>query len=562
MDNVESMWENNILKTISSFITSLGLIVCIIVLDFLSVGSLVCSFLESYTKLSETGDLYTFLTKPEILLVAILGAVILFLISILLLKIKRVNWKFVLLISIVITFAVQLWWILGQHTNGTWYSDAKQLLNYAEALSNGKKDLYFNSSLPDNMSDMYTGTLYFVNYPYQLGGFAFYYLLYVTFHSSAPLVFQIINAVANTLTIVTLSFSASTFLKTNGQKILNVVLLTVFIPNLMYSSFMYCNQVGFFLASIFIMLQTFSLSSNSNKKAISYAVISFIPYALMCWIKLTFCIIAIAFIILWIIKLFSNRTSKNLLCTIFCALIFFCGNYSTNLPIKYMEDKIGYSFGKGIPKTAWIAMGLQDTEREGTVSYPGWWNSYTNDLQVQTNNDYDEMSELSIESIKSSLLYFMKNPGYTVNFLVQKISSEWFVPDFNAHYFSAINYYTNENGDNVQFTVSSEDYPSVKKTEYDQMWSVINIVDTFMDGYQSFIYIFSLIGVISLFRHRKELDAKYVTFPCIFILGFVLYVIWEAKAQYVMPFFMCLIPVSVMGFKEITNRFITKTEKI
>lgn len=555
MDNVKSLEKNSFFKTISSFITSLGLIVCIIALLFLSIGSIFCSFLESYTKLSETGELFTFLTNPKIIIAPIIVTIILSLLSYFVLKLKKLNWKFLLLISVGITLGAQIWWIFGQHTTGTYYSDANQLLAYAEALSNGQKSLYFDNSLPNSLTEMLSGTLYFVNYPYQLGGFSFYYLLFQIFHSSAPLAFQIINAVANTMTIVMLSFTASTFLKSNEVKGLNVILLTLFIPNLMYSSFMYCNQIGFFLASIFIYLQSISISTNSNKKAVTYGLFSLIPYVLMCWVKLTFCIIAIGFVILWIIKLCSKASLKNLICMIICALLLFVGSVSTKIPNTYMESELGYSVGKGIPKTAWIAMGLQDTQREGTVSFPGWWNGYTNNIQVQTNNDYEEMGNMAKESIIDSLYIFIHNPVYMVNFFTKKISSEWFTPDFNAHYFSAINYYTNANNDNVQFTVSNEDFPSTINTEYDHIWKIMSHTDSFMDGYQTFIYIFSLAGVITLFKRRKEIDSKCLIFPCIFILGFVLYVIWEAKAQYVMPFFMCLIPVSTIGISETTRWF-------
>lgn len=546
--------KNNVLKGISTFITSLGLIVCMIALTFLSIGSISCSFLESYTNLLETGNLYTFLENPEIMIVTLVVIVLLFVLSYFFLKFKKLNWKILLFISACISFAVQLWWIFGQHTTRTYYSDALQLLNYAEALSNGQKSLCFNSSLTSDLTGMKSGTLYFVNYPFQLGGFSFYFLLFKLFHSSAPLAFQIINAVANTLTIVMLSFSAARFLNNNEVKGLNVILLTLFIPNLLYSSFMYCNQIGLSLASIFILLQSISISVNSNKKAIKYALLSIIPYILMCWVKLTFCIVAIGFIILWIIKLCSKLSLRNAICMILCVFIFFIGSASSKIPNTYMENEIGYSFGKGIPKIGWIAMGLQDTKREGTVSYPGWWNGFINNILIETNNDYEEMEKMSVESLKDSLNKFSHNPSYTMKFFAKKLASEWCVPDFNAQYFALINYDESENNENIQFTVSSAAFPSIINTEYDRMWNIINKLVPFMDGYQSFIYIFSLIGVFSLFKKRKDLDSKYLIFPCIFILGFVLYVIWEAKAQYVMPYFMFLIPVASLGIFELCNR--------
>lgn len=81
--------KNNVLKGISTFITSLGLIVCMIALTFLSIGSISCSFLESYTNLLETGNLYTFLENPEIMIVTLVVIVLLFVLSYFFLKFKN-----------------------------------------------------------------------------------------------------------------------------------------------------------------------------------------------------------------------------------------------------------------------------------------------------------------------------------------------------------------------------------------------------------------------------------------------------------------------------------------
>ncbi len=553
MDKAKELETNHFIKKIGLFITSFGLIVCMIVLLVLSIGSILCSFLESYTSLYETGNLYTFLTNPKIAIVPIVVTLILFLLSYYFMKLKNVNWKLLLLFSVCITFGFQLWWIIGQHTTNSYYYDSGHLLSYAEALSNGQQSLYFDSSLPESLRDMKLGTSYFVNCPYQLGGFSFCYILFQLFHSSAPFAYQIINALSNSMTIVVLSFSAATFLKSNETKGLTVILLTIFIPNLMYSSFMYCNQIGFFLVSIFILLQSLALSTKDSKKAIRYAMLSLIPYVFMCWVKLTFCVIAIGFVILWIIKCCSKKSLINVICLVMCILTFFIGNLSTNIPNNYMGEKFGYSFGKGIPKIGWIAMGLQDTETEGSVKFPGWWNGFTKSIIYGTNNDYEEMQHLSVESIGERLNVFIHHPSYAMKFFAKKISSEWCAPDFNAHYFAAVNYYTDENNQNIQFAVSSEDFPQSINTEYDKMWLIINKLDPFMDGYQSFIYIFSLIGVFALFKKRKSIDAEYLIFPCIFILGFVLYAIWEAKAQYVMPYFMCLIPIATIGIAEVSK---------
>ena len=47
--------------------------------------------------------------------------------------------------------------------------------------------------------------------------------------------------------------------------------------------------------------------------------------------------------------------------------------------------------------------------------------------------------------------------------------------------------------------------------------------------------------------------------PCIFIVGAFVYMLWEAKAQYLLPFFMCLIPVAVSGIFSLVDKVIEKS---
>ena len=93
-----------------------------------------------------------------------------------------------------------------------------------------------------------------------------------------------------------------------------------------------------------------------------------------------------------------------------------------------------------------------------------------------------------------------------------------------------------------------------------------NLIDgtvQFMDAYQTATYALAAIAAASLFassvgpRGRERNEDEDPSWPaslmpaCIFVVGFFVYVLWEAKAQYTEPFFMFLIPMAACGAERI-----------
>ena len=86
-----------------------------------------------------------------------------------------------------------------------------------------------------------------------------------------------------------------------------------------------------------------------------------------------------------------------------------------------------------------------------------------------------------------------------------------------------------------------------------------------MDAYQTATYALAAIAAASLFassvgpRGRERNEDADPSWPaslmpaCIFAVGFFVYVLWEAKAQYTEPFFMFLIPMGACGAERIAD---------
>ena len=102
-----------------------------------------------------------------------------------------------------------------------------------------------------------------------------------------------------------------------------------------------------------------------------------------------------------------------------------------------------------------------------------------------------------------------------------------------------------------------------RAVEIERAWDGIDGTVQYMDAYQTATYALAAIATASLFassvgpRGRERNEDTDPSWPaalmpaCIFAVGFFVYVLWEAKAQYTEPFFMFLIPMAACGAEKI-----------
>ena len=49
-------------------------------------------------------------------------------------------------------------------------------------------------------------------------------------------------------------------------------------------------------------------------------------------------------------------------------------------------------------------------------------------------------------------------------------------------------------------------------------------------------------------------------FPLVILGGFLFHTLWEAKSQYIFPYFVCMLPAAAMGLSEAAQSICRKTE--
>ncbi len=190
----------------------------------------------------------------------------------------------------------------------------------------------------------------------------------------------------------------------------------------------------------------------------------------------------------------------------------------------------GENTTNGIPMTAWLAMGLQES---GIA--PGWYNEFPMNLYRKVSSDPDVIRGEVLKSFRDSFLLFRQEKSYAVRFFARKTASMWADPAFQ--------FFTNVNTRNLNAALS---YP-VKDFFYNG--GITNtIMYLLLDVLQS-IHYFGI--VLYLIIKRKELKLENAHLLAAFLGGFLFHFIGEAKSHYVMPYYLITVPYVVQGYREI-----------
>ncbi len=316
-----------------------------------------------------------------------------------------------------------------------------------------------------------------------------------------------------------------------NNSIATLVCLLLFIPIFLYITFMYGNIFGLATSMLALLFEFKYL----KKEKWYYIVLSGVLIALSIKLKSNYLITLIAMIIIYIIDMFENKKAKNIIAIISILLIYIIINAGAKLCV---EKITGEKIDKGIPMTAYVAMGMQ----EGKFA-PGWYNGYNRKVYKKNKYNSEEASKQSIEDIKERVNVFFKDPGYMIEFYAKKTLSQWNNPTFQG------------------FWVNKSRSSKIKKPGY--VKSIVNkgkghpILEEYTDLMQALILFGATVYVILDYKNIKGIK---LSLMIIFIGGFLFHTIWEAKCQYTITYFLLLIPYCVKGYDILTEKIKEKME--
>ena len=360
---------------------------------------------------------------------------------------------------------------------------------------------------------------YLAMFPNQLGLVWISYLFSFLFGSNNYVGFQLCNAVGLVVIYKELAEIGKHCGLSRMMQLFVIGICILFEPLTLYTSFVYGNLLGLACALAAISRE---MNYIKEKKKMDL-ILSGILIALSIQLKSNHLIFLIGMVIYGAMEWLSAKKKHVLLIPLVlvgCYLI-------SSMTIKSVTEHVtGYPVNAGASAWSWIAMGLQEGSRA-----PGWYNGYNSGSYIQC--EYDPIiQEMAAKArIRRSFAMFSGDKRGAIEFFTKKIASQWNNPTFQGFW-------------NIQ----------VRSSEVVQSQWLSHMTDAigahrwagFLNVFQFLILSGAFLYTVVVGADKGKLQSSVPAM--IFIGGFVFHLIWEAKCQYTISYFVLLIPYAVVGF--------------
>lgn len=395
-----------------------------------------------------------------------------------------------------------------------------------------------NNFIRDNYTGLDKGDNYLYIYSHQITT-VFMFQIILSLFGRATFILYIMQSFSISFIVFMLYKISNIMFEDEDTNYIVILLSAICFPLIFYVAFVYGILPGMFFTLI--------------------AYYYFIKYLkLEKWYMLVISAVAINIAILFISNNLINMLTligvavlyflhkKDVKLILYVIISVFLMSASKSIIYNYYEVSSQKEISPGVNKITWIAMGMQEGDREA-----GWWNRFNYDIMPEENYDDEKIKEVSMNSIKQRLKVFKNNPSYALDFYQRKYENQFIEPTFQSLLVTA----PQRNFDNETSLEKVKDF-FVKQIYFNETNKVLTFT---MKVYQIFIYTFSLVFVAILYKRKKIF---YALIPIAFIGGSIFHMIWEAKSRYVLPYFIFLIPLAAYALTTVRNKILVyKTKK-
>uniref|UniRef100_UPI00405609CA hypothetical protein n=1 Tax=Acetatifactor sp. TaxID=1872090 RepID=UPI00405609CA len=360
-------------------------------------------------------------------------------------------------------------------------------------------------------------------YPHQLGLIALVELLFLVVGTYNYYAFQVI-CVLLTLGIVYVGFRIVCLI-TEHKSVAMIYCLSMMgcLPLAFYTDWVYGDIPSIFFA----LLTAYMLLKYDRRGKIRYLVGIVFSITMALLVRKNSMILLIALCLaggVYCIRKKDKRMLVSLIVAVLLPILTYQGIY------KIYEMRSGHERYDEIPTLSWVVMGMQ--ENQGIY---GWYNDYGK--QVFYANDCNaEYANVMIKlDLEERLEEFQDNPFYARKFYKGKILSQWNEPLYQSIYFS--NMYSDE-------TKRPDAGTLVSKVSNEYFFNILVVCDRM----QCWVYL----GVVCyfLFAVKRNSNILQHLLAIALIGGFLFSIIWEAKARYILPYYVTMFPCAVIGFEQ------------
>lgn len=456
------------------------------------------------------------------------------------------------------TLLFQLLVILALQARDTYWGDSWMVSDFVDkALAGGVTSLFRGPY----RTLFYDARLYFSCYPFQATFFWLLYGLRLAFGDLAFMAFQVLSALSTSLGVWALMSLVGSLTSSAGARRVAWVLVALCLPMYWLSTFLYGNAMGCGLALAFLAMQARAMGGR-GRAAAGWCAGSLVPLALALCVKATFVLFAIGAVLAWLVVALCRGRAWGLAG---CVAVVACAHALSGLPFTALRAASGgYEFGEPLTTLNHIELGLRMGAGEFYVSVdggvyeyaPGGWSNHANAVWQASGENADVQNEVATHELAADVLGFASHPLSAARFFAVKLATEWADPTYQSLY------YLSMCGNAAGARVNPAD-------ESASLGIACARLTNLLDGYQTVTFAAAL-GLLVLACRRwgdgqdgpapLEVRASRATallLAAVFFTGFGCYLLWEAKAVYVLPFAIAVIPLASAGLSaalRYTNR--------
>lgn len=361
-------------------------------------------------------------------------------------------------------------------------------------------------------------------YPQQLGLVAYLQIVFHIFGNYNFFAVQVLNCFWMVGLVFTLCLCLNELTEHYGIRLAGSLLLLPLLPLFLLSSWVYGDIPGFFFLAL-LFLQYLKYLKDAKKGRL----FALIPIMCMCLIFRKNSLIAM--IALCIALLFDLLRTRRLVTLAAAALIVLIPMGTIKGIELYYQNVSGYEVDGGLPAVMWISMGMSEDS-----SNPGWFSNYCIPLYYSVECDRTAATQIALDDIDGKISLFLQDPLYGISFYKRKICTQWNDPFYNTNF------------------LIGTDEESKGLTKY-----LLQLEDHFL---LPFLSVFQLILYLGLSYYcistafKKNVSENILL---IFMGGGILFsILWEANSRYIFPYILMTIPLSAVGWGQLTRKILGK----
>lgn len=369
---------------------------------------------------------------------------------------------------------------------------------------------------------------YLSNYPHLLGFVALERLLFIIFGDGNFVSVRYLNALM--VPLIVFFGSKITGILSDEDKRARVFFLffsLTCLPIIGYTLYVYGDMLGIGLSVVSIYM--FLKAVNTGK--IGYYIGLVISILLMIPMRKMLIVVPIAMLVVTVLRMIRKFEVKEI---IISALIIISMVVSLFYPkLFYLPEKPAEN--ASVPTAATIDMGFNVNG-----DYYGWYNYYELDILYANDCDEEFTRQQALEEIKNiHIPNLIKNPKFAAKFYFNKINSQWQSPMFQA-------------------IVSNDNlYGLQNKVTMSIFFGKLGVIfDTYMKAYQILFYLCMVLYI--LFFVKKDESIENYVIPIAMFGGFLVQILWEAKARYCFPYFVLLLPIFAISAQKLAENIRVK----